>query len=337
MAEKTKTLVIEPITTPNKNITSFFDKKEISYLVNVNHKYPTYSFEKVYGILFETKLILYSKTKEMPVVTEEQISSLYTEQTIEFESSDFRSIEALLSTKIRQFLKPCNSSISLAISDFFNKDQVVQLVDLFLNTLQFRAIQLNSFGLLAAIKLREPNLAIKYAGESKQFVFIEEFTVIESFTDSKCYQWLDDTSMADNEDVADEFSRLKTINYANKWCCQRCCFYEDTEDKIIKHIEKDHKCPNSKEYFEYVNNDNDFDKMVEYIYLGKQKKIEGNTRIIDLNTNYETDSTKISPFDLLVSGVVFNELDASKETWLTDKEWAVARIRLLKEKILFYI
>ena len=37
-----KPIIIEPISTPNKNITSTYDKKEESYLVNSKYKFPQY-------------------------------------------------------------------------------------------------------------------------------------------------------------------------------------------------------------------------------------------------------------------------------------------------------
>ncbi|KAM0677767.1 hypothetical protein BDAP_001616 [Binucleata daphniae] len=80
--------------------------------------------------------------------------------------------------------------------------------------------------------------------------------------------------------------------------------------------------------------------------MEKIKKIGGNIILVgdfgtteyNLNLGFEP-QYKIDKYNTsaIRGAFAFVTLDCSKEMWMTDKEWQSGRLRILKEKLLFYI
>lgn len=348
-----KPFIIEPISTPNKNITSTYDKKEESYLVNSKYKFPQYTFNSIVGIITEKKFILY-KPNDKKVETELLFANIelyydkFEKHLINTSAPFiFRKLESELVHFIKSHCNPLNLFIQLIFSDFYTKDQIIILVDLFLKVCGFRGIQLLQIGFCIGIKLRKSTLALEYVNHITGYTFIDDYTTVDSFCTDNIVSIIPNISLADNEDIADEFCRLKTLNYNNKFSCKKCDVKEDSIDKIYKHLERDHKIKDNTQEWVYELKNKSFNELIEFIFTNKLKKLENNKYTVQLNfdttnniiseSNTSINYIIIQPKDLLSSAIIFKELDTSKELWLTDKEWEIGRKRILKEKVLFYI
>ena len=74
-------------------------------------------------------------------------------------------------------------------------------------------------------------------------------------------------------------------------------------------------------------------------YLFKKENMEKiSTKVYSIDLDF-TEAERIeNPIEQALSGArIFSNLEISKELWMTDYEWRIARIRILKEKLLFYI
>lgn len=105
--------VIEPITVANKNVTSFYDKKDVSFLVNEKYKFTKYFNEKT----DKMAMCFFTEEKMVFVEHEIQFSSTMTEkEEVEFYTKNnhtvteidfsfsidhlfFRKVESILSKK----------------------------------------------------------------------------------------------------------------------------------------------------------------------------------------------------------------------------------------------
>ncbi|KAL6120899.1 hypothetical protein NUSPORA_02292 [Nucleospora cyclopteri] len=367
--KNTSTISLETLTIPNKNINSYFDKKDETFVISPNYKFPSYSFEVATILLTNDFLVIKFKDEEKIV------------KILEYEN--FCQYEAFLARTIRDNLierqntsneegeikkikhtknKPNHDLfIQLIFDSFMGRDDLIAHVDLFLNTLQLKGIQLLPTSICIALHLKQPNVCLNFMKEeeSEGFAFVEDFTMIDSYllgnkkriSDNFVKHDKYNKVIADNEDFAEEFSRLKTMNPDCNFSCRKCDTKEESEKAISKHITKDHKHLFGKTkdisddlikqyYYEYKNM-NDFSSRIEFIFTSKMKKVENSTYYVELidkgEDKQEKKQLEISFASLIKAAEDFRNLETSKEMWLTDKEWERARLRLLKEKILFYI
>ena len=358
--ETIRPLVIETISVANKNVTSTYDKREESYLIPSKYKYEEYIKEEheiVTGIFLENEFVLVEhEIKKKPNMTyKEELEYLaenkfkythinYTEIGANYTEAKIRNIESILSREINKHINPHKTHLQLIIIDFIQKDEIISLIDIFINTCGFKCIQIIPMGVLIAIKLREPSCAFVYYKDNMKlgYVFMDDFALL----DTKICEYAHKISnKADNEDVADEFTRLKTINYLNKFTCVKCDYYEDIAEKIRKHLEKDHKIKEKYDEFIFeLKDENSFEDLVKYLYSSKKKRIDDNCYNVQINYNKLNDDVSTSDKtlhitleDISTGAFTLKELETSKELWLTNKEWELGRLRTLKEKILFYI
>lgn len=239
-----------------------------------------------------------------------------------------------------------------------------------------KGIQILTYGFLVAMKLREPTLAlkIKYTknnmnkkdsnlsitddnntliSDNLNYVFVDDYTILESIEIPRKEKSLNTIFKHEiNYDIADEINKLKSINYENTFTCRLCDFYEKEEEKIIKHIEKEHKIEETtvKENVVELKDRYDFIQLTNYLYCNKKKihekcfEIEicenDFERSKNVNEKLSGDTNKtmaLNVGDLIYEAFTLRDLEISKELWIADKEWEIGRIRLLKEKVLFYI
>lgn len=360
--------VINPILVPNKNATSFYDKKDVSYLIPNKYKYNEYFKETDDTIIFifaEDVLFVVKHTiKYKSGMSEEEETDYFTKneheiiEKIQLDSEKICSDGYLINLlKNISTVKSENTFVQLVFSDFYNRNSIIYLIDIFLKKCSFKGIHLVTFGMLLSIKLRQGIAAFKiFYGKSEKctgFVFMDDFSVMKTALLEKD-KFILNNNLFNNEDtnydIADEFNILKSIDYNNKYRCTKCDCFEETEEKVVKHIEKEHKLKEISEIKENIfelTNTQDFEQLTKYLY-SKKKKVgeniyevrllfdfnkEGSDKKVEANTN----KIDVTLADLIEEAFILRNLEVGKELWLTDKEWEIGRVRILKEKVLFYI
>ncbi|ELA42621.1 uncharacterized protein VICG_00373 [Vittaforma corneae ATCC 50505] len=141
----------------------------------------------------------------------------------------------------------------------------------------------------------------------------------------------------DDQDYAEEYSRLATIDESLRFSCDECGGKEDTEEKINSHIAKEH---GSGSFFEYNRKEDfaeNFANRMRYLF-NKEKYEKISKKIYSVDVDFQNAERLEGVIEMAISGSqLFSNLESSKELWMTDHEWRSVRLRVLKEKLLFYI
>lgn len=330
--------VFEPITTPNKNIQSYFMRSEQSFYTPEELKYPFYPSTELpiqfviadghfllNGVLVEQDFIVNSKMNIQKYSTIQKcIDGIY--------KLIFDYLKCLpndgSSDKVKQRLTP----VQLIISDFFGRSDIVALIDVILNQLGFKAIMILPLSLCLSINLNQSYAAFVY---DHGFSFVDDFCLIDAccMLETVDYPGI----RPDDEDFAEEYSRLAIFDENMNFSCDNCGHKEDSEEKIKSHIQKEHS---DATFFQYVKKHDfiaNFADRMKYLFYGeKLEKIS--KKVYSINCTFEN-AERIENLteNALAGAQLFSTLDFSKELWMTDHEWRSVRIRVLKEKVLFYI
>jgi hypothetical protein len=327
--------VFEPITTPNKNIQSYFMRSEQSFFTPERFKYPSYPSQDA-----PIQLLLLDGIFQIDGVEIEQDFLMNGKMNIEKYKSIQKCIDSIYGL-IYNELKTHNSDnikkrmvpVQLIISDFLGRSDTIALVDVVLNMLGFKAIMILPISICLSLHLNQNYSAFIY---KSGFSFIDDFCLINTYEVSETNSTYPKTRL-DDEDFAEEYSRLSIIEENLNFSCDCCSQKEDTEEKITNHITKEHQ---TGTYFKYEKTDDfasNFNNRMRYLF-NKEKYQKVSKKIYSIETDFE-DALKIeNGREMAILGAqFFFNLDSSKDLWMTDHEWRNARLRVLKEKLLFYI
>lgn len=310
---------IDPINTPNKYINSYFMKNDKSCFTPDHLKYPNYgcSASTVFILIENSFVLLNGKKYDMDFFVDYSFN-------LQAYSSSHHALASFYT-----FLKPLvateSCQVSLIISDFFGRFEIVSFIDLIFNYLNFKSVLILPISLSLSFYLNLNFCCFVY---DNRFSFIDDFSQVES-KNAKM-----DVQYADNEDFAEEFCR-SFIEERRRYNCLECAHKEDSLERIQSHIRKEHT---TGEFFFYEEDkDESVEKKAKYLFTReKYSKIYSNVYYIG-KEGENTISRDSYCLKATEGAGIFINLDAAKELWMTDHEWRNTRIRILKEKLLFYI
>lgn len=349
--------VFEPITTPNKHIHSYFMRSEV---VPETVKFQ-YNENPIQIIILDGFFIVSGTKIEQDVMINSRMN-------IEKYGSIQRCTDEIYKILKNEKELEKNSPVQLIVSDFIGRSDLILLIDIIINQLGFKAITILPFSLCLSFNLNQSSCCFIY---NTGFSFIDDFCLIDTceiMSDSYRKTRIDD------EDFAEEYSRLDYNKQlleieGRRFSCDECGQKEDTEEKIVAHINKEHE---NGTYFEYVKCE-DSNKMEaanqkdnnNKVNTANQKdnsnnkvnteNLKNRMRYIFNKEKYEKVSKKIysvgitnlegldcipiedSIETVILGAQTFSNLEISKELWITETEWRSLRLRILKEKVLFYI
>lgn len=223
--------------------------------------------------------------------------------------------------------------IQLVVSDFLCRSDTIAIIDIFLNALRFKCIMILPFSLCVAFNLNQGYSAYIH---KNGFTFIDDFCLLDTYDfypRNEKYEKV----MTDDWDFAEEYSRLNILDESLAYSCDECGIKEETEEKIKAHSSKEH----GNEIFFKFEKSNDFLKVFKdrMRYLFKREQLE---KISTKVYSFDIDIPEVEKLDnpeeqALLGAKIFSNLEISKELWMTDCEWRNTRLRILKEKLLFYI
>lgn len=359
-----QSFVFEPISTPNKNIQSYFMKNEQTFFTPEELKYPNYCVSEALTCFFIGNDYFYIdniKIEQDCIVNDrfnvekygsrqKCIDQLYSllyleiknknsqnnEQKIEknmclTQNSSKEDISIEDSVKFTGIKK--DSKIQLIISDFMGRSDIIAIIDVLLNSLGFKCIMLIPFSLCLSFNLNHSHSAYIY---KNGFSFVDDFCLIDSFdfySRNEKYEKI----LVDDIDFAEEYSRLTILDETMMFSCDECGIKEDSEEKIIAHTLKEH---NSSSFIKFEKTDSfETTFMNRMRYLFKREQFDKiSTKIYSIGIDFTGAERLENAIEQAISGAkLFSNLEISKELWMTDCEWRIARLRILKEKLLFYI
>ncbi|KAI5170364.1 hypothetical protein PAEPH01_1371 [Pancytospora epiphaga] len=344
--------ILEPITTPNKNIQSYFMRTDHSYYVPESQKHANLSVDyPSVAIVIDNSSVSIHHSKPGTQIDANSINRLECDAVLlcRYNLGKYHSAEKcadvlykVLYGYIKGIIAPRESIVQLIFCDFLSRTEIISMIDILLNQLGFRSIMLLPLSLAASFSFTQGNCAFVYP---QGFSFVEDYMLSDSFIYSTKRSDSKDTSIipaintfkVDNEDFVEEFSRLKPLDESMRYSCTTCEYREATEEKMQAHLAKEHK---DGEFFLYIPGGSfyeAFENRMRYL-LTKDKVEKVKKHIYSVSVDMEgTTPVEDIYYEAIKGADLFKRLDCSKECWMTDKEWAAVRIRALKEKLLFFI
>jgi hypothetical protein len=348
--------IFEPINTPNKYIQSYFMRNEQSFFTRDSLKYPEYIYSPssicflvtnktfhIDDIKIEQDFIIDDRFNLEKYGTRQKcIDGIYTLLHLElFKLSGNRSSLSSSEKKVEKMI--------LIFNDFLGRSDLISLIDIFLNSLNFKCILILPLSLSLSFQLNQPFSAFIY---KNGFSFVEDFCLLDTF-DCVFRNEKYSKISADDFDFAEEYSRLNVLDENLVYSCDECGHKEDLEEKIRSHCIKEHsvesffkfESSNKLKNNELKNNNEKKDVLFRnrMRFLFKKETVEKfNTKVYTIaedSLNVMEKETVIGNYgEMAISGAItFSNLEIAKELFMTDCEWRIARLRILKEKILFYI
>ncbi|KAF7682792.1 Actin-related protein 8 [Astathelohania contejeani] len=361
-----------PITTPNKNIQSYFMKNEASYYINEKMKYASYKTpeDKIKILCMPGNTILLEGTS----IDLQNFYFLY-----HFNSKIYNSLNDAMNSLNHKIniSDPRKTFLSLVINDGLNRSEIISLIDLFLNQKQMKGILLIPFSLSLCFHFSINNgIVINMQDGYSVISFIEDCCVIEKEVFDVSHN-LKELFTLESVDFAEEFNKAKSDDNEKKiFLCELCDYQDSDDNKMISHIKESHldatKCvcetydseisleehilAHIKEKAEKLESSDVIENlmtMIGRLSIEKRKKVISTVILVGSNENINNKidekfqanelSTKylfVNENDIEASyngANIFSNHECSKEIWLTDKEWQNVRLRILKEKVLFNI
>lgn len=329
--------VFEPITTPNKNIQSYFMRSEQSFFTPESLKYPSYpsSEPAVQFLILDGFIVVNGKKIEHDFFFNSKMNIT----KYKFLQRCLDGIYSTLYSELKEMsqdhesLKHRTVPVQLIISDFMGRSDITSLIDVILNQLGFKAVMILPVSLCLSFHLNQNYSSFIYKAG---FSFVDDFCLVDA-----CEVSPNGGSYArirlDDEDYAEEYSRLTVINENLRFSCDECGEKEDTEEKINSHIAKEH---GSGSFFEYNRKDNiadNFNDRMRYVF-NREKYEKISKKIYSVDVDFQGAERIGNVIEMAISGArLFSNLESSKDLWMTDHEWRNVRLRVLKEKLLFYI
>ncbi|AFN83309.1 hypothetical protein EROM_070580 [Encephalitozoon romaleae SJ-2008] len=362
---------IDQITTPNKNIQSFFMRSDASYYADEKHRMANYRTDEqiIHILVWNNKLLVESESIDLGDFF--YLTGMNTKR--------FGSLEECvgwlgnqISDVLRKLkIKPGSSFVSLVFQDLLNRTEVLALCNLFINVLSFKGILITPRSLSQAIGTLSPNCVVVNLYEQYTTIcFVEDFWMLDGICVSReCNKGFE---LIDSVDFVDEFNKIKVFEEKNIFSCDKCDYKDETEAKMEAHFLSLHQeesvCHTDvgqSEHFKmhfrvYDGEEGDIHELIAkrtIHVLSKEKAKKIGSKVIVFNyggmglseeclgrafeeygINPEI-SMHEEPNESMITNVMvaFSGLDCVKEIWMTDKEWNGAGLRVLKEKVLFII
>lgn len=346
--------VFEPISTPNKNIQSYFMKSEQSFFTSEEFKFPNYAVsESIVSFFIGNNHFYIDETKVeqdcfvddrfnvekygsrqkcidlLYLILNSEIKRKNEMQTTVTDQMDSKNITNLSqNTKISQDFR-----VQLIFGDFMCRSDILAIIDVLLNSLGFKSIMILPLSLALSFYLNQNYSAFVY---KNGFSFVDDFCLIDSFDfypRNERYTKV----LVDDIDFAEEYSRLTILDDTMIFSCLECGLKEDNEEKIISHSTKEHTMPS---FFKFERSEDfveTFSNRMKYLFK-KDEFEKVCTKVYSIDIDFPQAEKIENAIDLAIAGAkLFSNLEISKELWMTDCEWRIARLRILKEKLLFYI
>ncbi|KMV65787.1 hypothetical protein M970_070580 [Encephalitozoon cuniculi EcunIII-L] len=361
---------IEQITTPNKNIQSFFMRSDASYCVGEKYRMANYRTDEqiVHIVVWNNRLIV--ETESIDLDDFFYLASMNTKRFGSLEECVGWLGNQVSGVLERLEIRPRNSFVSLIFHDLLNRTEILAICNLFINILSFKGILITPRSLSQAIGTLSPSCIVVSLYEHHTTVcLVEDFWMLDGICVSR--ESNEGFGLVDSVDFVDEFSRIKVFEEKNIFSCSRCDYKDDAEEKMEAHFlsshgkEECHPDVDPGEHFKmhtrmYEEEEGDIHELIakraNYV-LSKEKMKKIASRVIVFKYSgvglseeclkkafgeYGVDpevSMYEEPVENMIMGVmrVFSGLDCIKELWMTDKEWSSAGLRVLKEKVLFII
>lgn len=349
---KYQELIIETVTTANKNIQGYFMRTDQSYYVpelcRHIHGQPNSDTSQlcIPIIIDNARIQINTDVIETDIFTncaynidkyetynncQDKLYSILYQKLFKSETKYGIPVGDDSSTPLGTGDKfnPGELSIQLIFCDFIGRSDLISIIDIFLNHMNFKEIILFPLSLAISFSLGQNYCSFIYP---MGFSFIDDFMLADSFSPE-----ITRRCNLDDEDFVEEFSRLKPLDETQKYVCVECECREGSEEKINVHIEKEHP---GGTFFYYTDSSilrESYDNRVKYLF-GREKATKIMSRIFSIGTNFAGATPIEDIYTLGIRGAqLYSALECSKDCWMTAKEWQSVRLRVLKEKLLFFI
>lgn len=252
--------------------------------------------------------------------------------------------------------------INLVFQDLFNRTEIMSITDMFLKWFGCKGIMLTPYSLACCFGSNVPSATIiHFQNQHSQAAFVDDFCYIYGHKISRECEEIPLFKTLDADDFAEEFNKQRFRIGKRIFTCKLCSMDFEQHCDIIFHLKTNHTNIVSDEnddhfddyftekgediLFKGTDEEENLNLLFQNLGTEKEKKVSV-VRIIvgnkDKSKLYECDENVSLIKDLagmcaLRGALAFINLDCSKEMWMTDVEWYNGGLRILKEKLLFYI
>ncbi|KAM0673068.1 hypothetical protein GVAV_003414 [Gurleya vavrai] len=275
--------------------------------------------------------------------------------------------QSVLERKLRELFIFKNSFVSLVFDDLFNRTEIICLIDLFTKFLRCKGVLITPLSLVSCFGMNLSSASVIINNNDYVSIcfiedncFVDNTYVLKHKNSSKKEIFFD----VQNEDFIEDFSKQGFNIGTRSFLCKFCDLKIDSILNINNHLKEKHgneiNDENEEtfgEYFTEIQEEkakikfydvvDNFKTLLSFNFdAEKARKIGGNVILIGFNEDFDFQKNfdfeiKVKNdfygFSLLRGAFAFVNLECVKEMWLTDKEWEIGGIRILKEKLLFYI
>lgn len=254
------------------------------------------------------------------------------------------------------------SFINLVFQDLFNRTEIMAITDMFLKWFSCKGIMITPYSLACCFGTNISSATVFHIQNvHSQVNFVEDFCYIYGHKISRDLNEVPLFITPDSEDFVEEFNKQRFSIGKRIYTCKFCLADFEQHADIISHLKKDHLDQmfdeNDETFDEYfteksedirfnsTDEEENFNLLLKNLGPEKEKKVTNVRIIVGEKTGtflFEGDKDitlirDVSGMCALRGALAFINLDCSKDMWLTDCEWYSAGLRLLKEKLLFYI
>lgn len=364
---------LDQITTPNKNIQSYFMRTDASYYVNEEFRMVNYRTDEpiVQMIISNNRLVVETARNSIDLEDLFYLTSLNT--------SKFKSLEQAigwLGNKIDIMLAklgivPKNSFLSLVFHDLMNRTEILALCNLFINVMSFKGILMTPYSLSQAIGTLSPNcIVVNLYDDYSTVCSVEDFWMLDGVSTAQ-----NDNggfNLIESEDFVEEFNRIKIFEEKSVFMCEYCDHKESSESKEETHVinshlkdaechpgvpEREHAKIHMRVYgrnqgtiYETIAN------RIAYVFSREKVRRIGSRILVFKHCESEVSEDILKQVvgsygvqaevvlhddsieEVILDGMVkFADLECARDMWMTDREWNSVGLRILKEKVLFII
>ncbi|TBU20303.1 putative actin-like microsporidial-specific protein [Hamiltosporidium tvaerminnensis] len=237
---------VDQITTPNKNIQSYFMKSDSSYYVQDKYKYPNYKEETdnflTISIPTQTALI----GSSLFAFEKCNLENFYNQTNIN--SNIFTSLNFAIKYFDTRLVLPYTSlrdvHLSLCIPDFLTRSEIIALCDYFINLRNCKSILILPVSLSLCFSLNISNcILIMEFSDYFTFTFIEDNCLVDKnimFKNSSTKK-IKPFYIEDATDFVDDFNKMKLYeNRSSIYSCNLCSYKNCVRGDTICHIKTEH-------------------------------------------------------------------------------------------------
>ncbi|KAM0672148.1 hypothetical protein CWI42_080580 [Ordospora colligata] len=361
---------IEQITTPNKNVQSYFMRTDASYYVNEKYRMAGYRTDEpiIHVLVYGRRLIVDNMAETVDIEGFFDIVNISIDRFGSLEEGLGWLGNRIVAVTERLRIDRKRSFVSVVFHDLLSRTELLGLCNLFINLLSFKGVLVTPYSLSQAVCVVSPSCVVINMYERYSTVsFVEDFWVV----DAMCVSGESSKGFVlhDSVDFVDEFNKVRIFEEKNVYWCDLCDYKGECLDIMRQHFNEAHagnvECHEGcddhfKMHILMYDESGDLCSRI-YARLGyvltkeKIKKIGSKVMVIKHN-ECEVPEDELSacferfgvhaeitvyeePMDEAILGVMerFSNLDCMKEVWMTDKEWNSVGLRVLKEKVLFVI